>query len=156
MPDLSDLQREAYARARPRHVILDTLQLDHPGLSVPLRFVANSNDDVSLPPAVGVSAVTFTPLAIEIVLPDMAVKEGPGEAKLRLCGVSAKLRGHIEELYGTGVAAIVTYREYEIPMVSGDPDFASVTGPTQIYDRLEMNVPRRTFDRDVFKALTAL
>jgi len=178
MPDLSDAQREAYARARPRALLLDTVELAHPGLSAPLRFVANSDEDVTLPPAVGVAAVTFTALALEIVLPDSSAKEGPGDAQIRLCGVSAKLRAHIMELYATGVSAVVTYREYEIPMVSGAPDFSAVTGPTQIYDRLEIkaidltattasasmshrdlgaiNAPRRIFDRDTYKGLTAL
>lgn len=173
MPTL--ILREAYARVRPGRMTLHALEIGHPGLASPIRVIAPCEEDVSLPPAFGEPAVLWQAIPFEVVLPEDAVKSGPGEGQVAIDSVHPLLRQAVADMEASGVAATLIYREYDLGFSAGAPLYGAITGPVQIFDGLivravslsptratatishrdlsNLNVPRRTFDADLFKAL---
>jgi hypothetical protein len=171
------LLREAYARARPNRMHLHTLEIEHPGLAAPIRVIAPIEDDVALPLAFLGAVVTFQAIPFEVILPEDTVKQGPGEGQVAIDSVHPLLRQAVRDMEQTGQPATLIYREYEVSFSAGVPNFGAITGPTQVFDGLivksidlsptratatlgyrdlsNLNVPRRTFDADLYKALHA-
>ena len=117
MPDatLSDAIQEAYASAPTGLIIYDTLEIDHPTFTEPIRVVrdyadltAYLEDDAPKNPG---EEVTFVRYAFDVVKPELTT-DGVASMQIVIDNVSRLIAASIEAALESTDYVTIIYREY--------------------------------------------
>jgi hypothetical protein len=119
---------EAYA-ANPRgEAVIETLELDHVTFAQPVYIATGVEDDISLPPALGATAVAFKALQISVTPPGVSA-DGPTPMKVRIDNVSSFLLPYLRGAVASTEPITVTYRAYTT---------TDLTQPGEVFSGLEL------------------
>lgn len=143
---LSAALEEFYASGGEDEVAVIAIEILHPGFE-PIRWVSRleaqdgaENETIILPLIEGGTIeqgtkVPFQLCAFHLLAPG-SDKDGPTDGKLRLDGVSGQLQAPLKAAQGFGEPIRVTFRTY---LVSSPAELATVTGPDELLEGLELS-----------------
>lgn len=111
----SDDLREYFFSAAPEIVVLDTIELRHPLLATPQRFVNDPADLVATleagAPVGGGTVVTFSKGAFAIIPPESS-SPGMPTCTIECLNVSAELQATLEKSVSFAAPVEISYRQY--------------------------------------------
>lgn len=162
---LTVAMQEAYASAPRQHTILETLELDHPAFSSPVRVVTGVGEDQTLPLGGGKGSATFVAMDIGVTLPGFS-DDGPSQAKLRIDNVSGLLLPYLRDAVASTQPISITFRAYTTADISQPGDVisdlelrevtltATAAEGTLSFREIETQAfPLRTYDLESYPAL---
>lgn len=132
--------QEAIASGTGNKTVIQTLQLDHPGFSDPVRWamIIGEPIDIGVDPTVllplgdGTSAVHV--LRFFSFIRPGAEKDGPTEGRLRIDGASGEIYAQLKLALSYDSPIRATAREY----IVGPSGLAGLVGPDAVIDDLEL------------------
>lgn len=166
---ISAALEEAYAAADVVGDIWDTIEIDHPTLAEPLRFVRGAAvkdvfETMAFPVVFGGPNVTFTVVDFSFTRPGFE-EGGQSKAKIRVDNISRILQGALRAAIASDQPFAITYRAYhseDIPnpeiysglrMGAVSVSALSATGDLY-YEEIEMKAfPAKTFNLTDYPAL---
>jgi hypothetical protein len=162
---LTEAMKEAYAAIPAGVSVIETIELNHVTFAQPVRIATGVQQDISLPPALGQPAVTFTALQISVTLPGAAA-DGPTAMTLKIDNVSSFLLPYLRDAIQSTTPIAVIYRAYASDDLTQPGDIvtgmelkdvalsATTAEATVTLKEIELQAfPLKTYDENYYPAL---